>query len=209
LRSPLPPEYDDRRAQARLGWVFIALGLIAMAGVLLYEPLESAARNLLEWREREQAAQAEAPPEQPAAAPPMEAAAGREQTSRLEAPAEIEREPAPEPAAAPPASPPPRQAPAPARAIRQLPPSVPEGIRNRIVGEISVDIAVRIGPDGRVTSARPVAPKETDGLRSYLASRAIEAARQWRYNPARSGGRAVSGEEVIRFRFRRGETRWH
>jgi hypothetical protein len=172
-----------------------------MAGVLLYDSIGSAARDLLASREREQADPPVETAPDPAPEPPLE--------DIVVPPLESAAAPPPEPEPAPP--PPPKAAPRPttSRPIRQVPPSVPEGIRNRIVGEILVDIAIRIGADGRVTSARPAASIRNDGLRSYLASRAVEAARQWRYSPATSGGRAVPSDALVRFRFRRAETRWN
>jgi TonB family protein len=110
------------------------------------------------------------------------------------------------PVAAPAAAPPPSPAPAVAaritepRAIRRVPPVVPVSIKPRINGTIPIDVRVRIDAEGRVTSATPVV-KQPSGLHAYLAGRAVEAARLWRFEPARENGKPVPGTETIHFVF--------
>ncbi len=86
------------------------------------------------------------------------------------------------------------------RAIHRVPPVVPLSIKPRINGTIPIDVRVRIDAEGRVTSAAPVA-KQPSGLHAYLAGRALEAARLWRFEPARENGRPVPGTETIHFVF--------
>jgi hypothetical protein len=88
------------------------------------------------------------------------------------------------------------------RATHKVPPVVPAGIRPRIKSPIPVDILVHVDSHGRVTDAAP-AVKQHPGLESYLAERAVTAAKQWRFDPARENGRAVPGTETIHFVFER------
>ena len=110
------------------------------------------------------------------------------------------------PVAAPAAAPPPPPAPAAAariiepRAIHRVPPVVPVSIKPRINGTIPIDVRVRIDAEGRVTAAAPVV-KQPSGLHAYLAGRAVEAARLWRFEPARENGKPVPGSETIHFVF--------
>ena len=63
-----------------------------------------------------------------------------------------------------------------------------------------IDVRVRVDTHGRVISATP-ATKLHSGLESYLGGRAIAAARQWRFEPARENGRAVQGTQTLHFVF--------
>ena len=74
------------------------------------------------------------------------------------------------------------------------------GIRPRIKGTIPIDVRVQIDARGRVVSATPVT-KQHSGLNEYLASRAVQAARLWRFEPARENGKAVAGTQIIHFVF--------
>jgi TonB family protein len=73
-------------------------------------------------------------------------------------------------------------------------------IKPRIKDPISIDVRVHIDAAGRVTSAAPVV-KQPSGLHAYLAGRAVEAARLWRFDPARENGRPVPGIDTIHFVF--------
>jgi hypothetical protein len=88
----------------------------------------------------------------------------------------------------------------PAKAVRKVPPVVPASIRPRIHGSIPIDVRVHIDARGRVTSAIPVV-KQKGGLNSYLASRAVYAARLWRFTPARENGRSAPSTQTIHFVF--------
>ena len=70
---------------------------------------------------------------------------------------------------------------------------MPASVRPRIKGTIPIDVRVHIDDRGRVTSAAPVVKRRT-GLDAYLAGRAVEAARLWRFEPARENGKAVAGD---------------
>lgn len=92
-----------------------------------------------------------------------------------------------------------------ARAIHKVPPVVPSSFRPRIKGTMGVDVRVRIDTQGRVVSATPLTPisKAHSGLESFLAERAVAAAKQWRFEPARENGRPIPGVEIIHFTFER------
>ena len=79
-------------------------------------------------------------------------------------------------------------------------PVVPASLRPRITATIPLDVRVKIDAHGRVTSAVPVTKPHT-GVESFLASRAVYAAKQWRFRPAHQDGKAVSGTEIIHFVF--------
>ena len=88
----------------------------------------------------------------------------------------------------------------PPKATRRVAPVVPASIRPRIVGSTPVDVRVTVDVRGRVTSATPVT-KARNSIERYLVGRALYAARQWRFEPAREGGRPVAGTEIIHFVF--------
>jgi TonB family protein len=95
----------------------------------------------------------------------------------------------------------------PAKPIRQPAPKTPEGIRNRIYGEIPIDVRLHIGRNGNVVGAALMNPSR-DGVQSYLGQRALEAVRHWKFEPVRVGNRAVPADRTVRFRFRRSGTQW-
>lgn len=84
--------------------------------------------------------------------------------------------------------------------IYRAPPLVAAGIRPRIKGTIPIDVKVRIDDKGRVVSASPITKLNT-GLEEYLAARAVQAAREWKFEPARENGKAVAGTQTIHFVF--------
>jgi TonB family protein len=88
------------------------------------------------------------------------------------------------------------------KVIHRAPPVVAAGIRPRIQSTVTIDVKVQIDVRGRVVSAAPV-KKPHAGLDAYLASTAVQAARQWRFEPARENGRAVPGSQTIHFVFER------
>ncbi len=88
------------------------------------------------------------------------------------------------------------------RATYRAPAVVAAGVRSRIKGVVPVDVRVEIGTRGRVISATPVT-KAHSGIESYLSSRAVQAAKQWRFEPARENGKAVAGSQILHFVFER------
>lgn len=88
------------------------------------------------------------------------------------------------------------------KAIHRAPPVIAAGIRPRITGTIPVDVKVHIDEHGRVTSAAPVV-KAHGGLDAYLSQSAVQAAKLWRFEPARENGKPVPGTQTIHFVFQK------
>lgn len=116
---------------------------------------------------------------------------------------------APLAAAAPPPAPAPRPEPpvtrlrlVQPRATYKAPAVVAAGIRSRIKGVVPVDVRVEIDTRGRVVSATLLTKVRSD-IDKYLSSRAVQASRQWRFEPAREDGRAVAGSQILHFVFER------
>ncbi len=82
----------------------------------------------------------------------------------------------------------------------KAPPVIAAGIRSRIKSTVSIDVRVRIDARGHVVSATPVTSQRT-GLDKYLAGRAVQAAKLWRFEPARENGKAVEGTQILHFVF--------
>jgi hypothetical protein len=88
------------------------------------------------------------------------------------------------------------------RPIQRVAPVVGAGVRQRIPGIVPLDIRVTVDRKGRVLTAEPVT-RPRDSLHKYLSDRAVAAARQWRFEPARVGGQPADGEETIHFVFQK------
>lgn len=88
----------------------------------------------------------------------------------------------------------------PPKAVYKAPPVIASGIRPRIKGAIPIDVRVQIDARGHVVSATPVT-KQHSGLDEYLAGRAVQAARLWRFEPARENGKPVAGTRILHFVF--------
>jgi len=86
------------------------------------------------------------------------------------------------------------------RATYRAPAVVAAGVRSRIRGIITIDVRVQIDTRGHVTSATPVSRQHT-GIDEYLAARAVQAARQWRFEPARENGQPIEGAQILHFVF--------
>lgn len=174
---------SDARGVVNWGWLLVSILCMGLAGYLLYPSLE----NLTEQAPAPQASVADTPQanEAPRAAP----APPRSQESES-APVETIG-----------------KVMIPAAPIHEEPPRIPEGIRNRIVGEIPVDLIIQIGKNGNVVSARSTG--KGDSIQSYLAQQAIEAVRKWKFRPARIDDTAIPGEWAVRFRFRRSGAEWN
>jgi hypothetical protein len=104
----------------------------------------------------------------------------------------------PAPSPAPAAGPVPRITPP--KAVYKAPPVIAAGVRPRIKGVVSIDVRVQIDTRGHVVSATPVT-KQHAGLDEYLSTRAVQAARLWRFEPARENGKPVTGTQILHFVF--------
>jgi hypothetical protein len=83
--------------------------------------------------------------------------------------------------------------------VNRVAPEVPDGIRPRITSPLPIDVRVSIDREGHVTKAAAI--QHEDGLVDYLAKRAVAAARQWTFTPARRGGKPVESTRTIHFVF--------
>jgi outer membrane biosynthesis protein TonB len=83
--------------------------------------------------------------------------------------------------------------------LRRVAPEIPEGIRPRITSPLAIDVKVSIDREGHVTRATAV--QHEDGLVDFLGKRAVAAARQWTFSPARRRGKPVESSRTIHFVF--------
>jgi TonB family protein len=84
--------------------------------------------------------------------------------------------------------------------LQQVLPDVSRGAQNTITGKVKVSVQVSVDASGNVSQARLVSP----GPSQYFASRALAAARRWKFNPPQVEGQAAASEWVLRFQFGRG-----
>jgi TonB family protein len=111
----------------------------------------------------------------------------------------------PAPQATPPVPPP--ASPAPARSsgtvkaevAERVMPDVSASANRTIRGKFDVSVRVDVDPSGTVANAR----LEAHGPSRYFASRALDAARKWKFRPAQQDGKAVPSTWLLRFQFRR------
>jgi hypothetical protein len=82
--------------------------------------------------------------------------------------------------------------------VRQVTPNVKLFGTSVLVRDLEVDVEVILDGLGRVTKATPVGVAKG----SLLATQAVAAAQQWRFEPARRNGVGVPSTYLIRFRFR-------
>ena len=87
-----------------------------------------------------------------------------------------------------------------AEAIRALRPKVPVKIKSTITSDNTVEVRVRIDESGRVIGATPVSA--SGPIATSLVRCAVDAARRWRFRPARQNGKPVRSERVLEFLFR-------
>jgi TonB family protein len=84
--------------------------------------------------------------------------------------------------------------------IRQVAPTVAEGIRNRIRGVIPIYVTIQIGKNGKVERAETAA--NSDAVRSHLAKQAVRAVKRWKFQPVTIGEKPVRTKWIVSFRFR-------
>lgn len=90
----------------------------------------------------------------------------------------------------------------PPKAIHRVAPVVAGSVRPRIKGKVPIDIRAEIDSKGRVTNAVALT-KPREALEVYLTERALRAAKEWRFDPARKDGKRIPGSQVIHFVFER------
>lgn len=85
----------------------------------------------------------------------------------------------------------------------QILPDVPQKARDTIRGTVRVTVRVAVDPSGSVAGAMLDSP----GPSKYFANLALQAARRWKFWPAKVDGRYVPSEWILRFEFERSTTR--
>lgn len=80
---------------------------------------------------------------------------------------------------------------------RQVLPLVPEQARDTIRGTVRVRVRVEVDPSGDVTGA----DLDTPGPSHYFANLSLDAARKWKFTPAKSGAQDVASAWELRFDF--------
>ena len=83
----------------------------------------------------------------------------------------------------------------PEEVINQVLPDVPAKARASIQGRVKVSVRVRVDPSGNVVDAK----LDSAGPSKYFANLAIQAARRWKFRPAKIGN--VLNEWILRFEF--------
>ena len=76
---------------------------------------------------------------------------------------------------------------------------MPRKARDTIQGKVRVSVHVRVAPSGSVTAATLDRP----GPSPYFAGLALQAARHWKFAPAKVNGNDVASEWILRFEFGR------
>ena len=106
------------------------------------------------------------------------------------------------PSAAPTPKPSPRAGMVPGSEMHQVMPEVSRNALHTIKGRIKVGVEVTVDASGNVSSAR----LRSAGPSKYFSSRALGAARQWKFEPAQVNGKPVPSEWLLRFQFARTST---
>ena len=87
----------------------------------------------------------------------------------------------------------------PGKATQQVLPDISNGARRTIQGTIRVRMRISVDASGNVEKIR----MESAGPSRYFASKALDAARQWKFDPPVTNGRAVPSEWIVEFQYRR------
>ncbi len=84
----------------------------------------------------------------------------------------------------------------------QAMPDIPAKIVDSIQGHFKVEIGVEVDRAGNVSHASI----DSAGPSSYFADRALQAAQNWKFTPAKVDGRAVASTWLLRFQFGRSQS---
>ena len=84
--------------------------------------------------------------------------------------------------------------------VERIMPDVAASANRTIHGKVEEKIRVAVDSAGVVQDAR----NESHSHSRYFASKALDAARKWRFKPAQRDGKAVPSTWSLRFFFRRG-----
>jgi TonB family protein len=88
------------------------------------------------------------------------------------------------------------------KVVNQVLPKVPRQARDTIRGTVRISVRADVDLSGDVASAT----LDSRGPSSYFAALALEAARRWKFQPPRIGGRDVPSEWILRFELTRTDT---
>ncbi len=91
----------------------------------------------------------------------------------------------------------------PAEVLQQVLPEVPSKARQTIQGKVKVSVRIHIDPSGSVTMAE----LESSGPSKYFAQLALQAARRWKFVPAKRNNSEVADEWILQFEFFRSNTK--
>jgi TonB family protein len=89
-----------------------------------------------------------------------------------------------------------------AEVINRVVPNIPSGARNTIHGTVSVTVHVSVDSTGTVSDAELA----NRGPSAYFARMAVESARNWKFQPEKKNGSAVSSAWLLHYAFRRDGT---
>ena len=84
--------------------------------------------------------------------------------------------------------------------IREVRPAVPAQLRDLLQGDNVIQVQVHISTSGSVTDAKLGAVQGPAA--DVLSKLALNAARDWRFRPAKENGEAVPSDKVLEFLFR-------
>jgi TonB family protein len=83
------------------------------------------------------------------------------------------------------------------RVLRRVPPDISQHAVGTIRGTIKVAIRLSVNSAGEVTQARVKSARS----RRYFATRSLDAARQWKFDPPQRNGHPVASQWILRFEF--------
>jgi TonB family protein len=89
-----------------------------------------------------------------------------------------------------------------AEVAQRVMPDISDGANRTIHGKFEVKVRISVDAKGDVSDASFDAP----GPSKYFANQAMQAARNWKFNPAQADGKPVASEWILRFEFRRDKT---
>ena len=81
------------------------------------------------------------------------------------------------------------------KVLQQFLPDASQRARDTIRGKVRINVRVHVDESGRVTAAAFDAP----GPSQYFADRTLQAAKLWRFTPAKMDGHSVPSDWVLRF----------
>jgi TonB family protein len=81
------------------------------------------------------------------------------------------------------------------KVLQQVLPNAGQTARSTIRGTVRVSIKIHVDESGNVTEAN----FDSRGPSQFFADRALQAAQLWKFTPAKSDGRNVPSEWLLRF----------